>query len=154
VVDFPVTHREGVVTAAQMTAIDQIKVMQRLQADWSDNAVSMTVYYKLSELPEVRRYLEQEFRTGIKGISFLLRTDHNFRQAPWYVDLLSTECVFSPSKQLRTEITEQEFEKRMQAIKRPFGSAEDVDGASEGIASLSVADDDELAENAECSGGS
>jgi hypothetical protein len=44
VVDFPVTHRDSVVTKDDMSAIDQIKVMQRLQRDWSDNAVSMTVF--------------------------------------------------------------------------------------------------------------
>jgi ribonucleotide reductase alpha subunit len=132
VVDFPVTHRACVVTSSQMSAIDQIKVMQRLQADWSDNAVSMTVYYSLKELPAVRRYLEQEFRTGIKGISFLLRQDHNFRQAPW------------------TEISEQEYARRVAEIKRPFGCDQDVASGSH----LRAADDDELAENSECAGGS
>lgn len=116
-----------------MTAIDQIKVMQRLQADWSDNAVSMTVYYSLAELPGIRRYLEEHFRTGIKGISFMLRENHAFRQAPW------------------TEVTEQEYDRRLAAIKRPFGCELDLLAAK--VSHLSVADDDDLAENAECAGG-
>ena len=134
VVDFPVTHGPAVRLASSMSAIAQIKVMQHLQEVWSDNAVSMTVVYWPHELPEIRRYLEQEYKTGIKAISFLLRQDHNFRQAPW------------------TEVTAVEYAHRVFAIKRPFGGV-DSDEHQSRAAAFPVLGDDELNENAECQGG-
>lgn len=132
VVDFPVTHGEDVLTADDMTAIDQLEVVRRLQADWSDNSVSVTVKYDQRELPAIKEYLLEHWRNGFKAASFLLRNDHGFRQAPW------------------TKITREEYHSRIKEITRPFGGeCEMVD-----IERLRVVDADELADNAECAGGS
>lgn len=80
VVDFPMTHGPDVRTAETMTAIDQLEVVRRLQADWSDNAVSVTVTYEKRELPAIKAWLQRHWRKGVKSLSFLLKQDHGFRQ--------------------------------------------------------------------------
>jgi ribonucleoside-triphosphate reductase len=83
VITFPFAYPEGTKLAKDMTAIDQLKEIRRLQKDWSDNSVSCTVYYKKEELPEIRRYLEKFYRNNYKSLSFLLHSDHGFAQAPY-----------------------------------------------------------------------
>jgi hypothetical protein len=66
-----------------MTAIQQLEWVRRMQTDWADNAVSVTVYYKKEELDEIRSWLEKNYDTGIKSVSFLLHSDHNFPLPPY-----------------------------------------------------------------------
>lgn len=82
VVEFPFAYPEGTKLAAEMTAIDQLKEVRKLQEDWSDNSVSCTVYYRKEELPEIREYLKKNYKNGHKSLSFLLHSDHGFHQAP------------------------------------------------------------------------
>jgi ribonucleotide reductase alpha subunit len=82
VISFPFSYPEGTKLAADMSAIDQLEVVRRLQKEWSDNAVSCTVYYRLEELDEIKQYLKQHFSHGLKSVSFLLHSDHGFDQAP------------------------------------------------------------------------
>jgi len=83
IVTFPYRYPDNAVMASEMSAIDQLKVVQKLQAEWSDNSVSCTVYYKLEELPEIRKYLEANYRGSHKSLSFLLHSGHGFDQAPY-----------------------------------------------------------------------
>jgi len=64
-----------------MTAIDQLEVVKRLQAEWSDNAVSVTIYYRLEELDLIRDWLSLNYK-NVKSVSFLLHSEHGFKQAP------------------------------------------------------------------------
>lgn len=82
VVSFPCKFPEGTVCAGDVSAIDQIKYIKRLQSEWSDNSVSCTVYYRKEELKGIREYLEKNYENEIKTISFLLHNDHGFDQAP------------------------------------------------------------------------
>jgi ribonucleotide reductase alpha subunit len=82
VVSFPFTHGDTAVLADQMTAIDQLETVKWLQETWSDNSVSCTVYYRKEELPEIRKYLKKNYKNGHKSLSFLLHSDHGFKQAP------------------------------------------------------------------------
>jgi ribonucleotide reductase alpha subunit len=82
VVSFPFKHKEGAVLAKDMTALDQLKVVKRLQAEWSDNSVSCTVYYRKEELPDIRDYLKKHYKNNHKSLSFLLHSEHGFQQAP------------------------------------------------------------------------
>lgn len=82
VVSFPCRFPEGTVCAKDVSAIDQIKYIKRLQSEWSDNSVSCTVYYRKEELKAIREYLEENYENEIKTISFLLHNDHGFDQAP------------------------------------------------------------------------
>lgn len=82
VVEFPFSYPEGTKLAKDMTAIDQLKEVKRLQEEWSDNSVSCTVYYRKEELPEIKEYLKKNYKNGHKSLSFLLHSDHGFKQAP------------------------------------------------------------------------
>ena len=82
VVSFPFAFPEGTKLAAEMTAIDQLEVVKRLQKDWSDNSVSCTIYYRKEELPEIKKYLKKNYKNNHKSLSFLLHSEHGFHQAP------------------------------------------------------------------------
>ena len=82
VVSFPCRHPEGTVVAKDMTAIDQLNVVKRLQTEWSDNSVSCTVYYRKEELTGIKEYLKENFNSNFKTLSFLLHSEHGFEQAP------------------------------------------------------------------------
>ena len=82
VAEFPMAYPEGTVLAEEMTAIDQLEAVKRLQTEWSDNAVSCTVYYRKEELPEIREYLKKNYNKNFKTLSFLLHRGHGFKQAP------------------------------------------------------------------------
>ena len=82
VVSFPFTHGDNAVLAKDMTAISQLETVRWLQEVWSDNSVSCTVYYRKEELPEIRKYLKKNYKNGHKSLSFLLHSDHGFKQAP------------------------------------------------------------------------
>ena len=82
VVSFPFAYPDNAVLANEMTAIDQLKVIQWLQESWSDNSVSCTVYYRKEELPEIKAYLAKNYKHNHKSLSFLLHSEHGFKQAP------------------------------------------------------------------------
>lgn len=82
VVGFPVAAPAHAKVTEGMTAVEQLETVARLQREWSDNAVSVTVMYAKEELPAVREWLDKNYRDKIKSVSFLLRSDHGFKQAP------------------------------------------------------------------------
>jgi ribonucleoside-triphosphate reductase len=81
VVSFPCKFPDGTKLAKDMTAVDQLEVIKRLQTEWSDNAVSVTIYYRLEELDEIKAWLSDNYQ-NVKTVSFLLHNDHGFDQAP------------------------------------------------------------------------
>lgn len=82
VVEFPFSYPEGTVLAEELTAVDQLGWVKKVQSVWSDNAVSCTVYYTPEELPTIKEYLSREYNQSFKSLSFLLRENHGFVQAP------------------------------------------------------------------------
>ena len=101
VVSFPCSFPKGTKLAGDMTAIDQLEVIKRLQAEWSDNAVSVTIYYRKEELDEIKKWLAVNYK-NVKSVSFLLHNDHGFDQAPMEE---ITEQVFKEMSALVTPIT-------------------------------------------------
>ena len=83
VVSFPFSYPEGTKLAKDMTALDQLEQVKRMQELWSDNSVSCTVYYRKEELPEIKKYLKKHYKNSHKSLSFLLHSDHGFAQAPY-----------------------------------------------------------------------
>jgi ribonucleoside-triphosphate reductase len=83
IVSFPVSVPETTVVAKDLTAVQQMEYVKRLQTEWSDNAVSCTVYYRSEELPEIKKWLKKNYNKGVKTMSFLLHKDHGFAQAPY-----------------------------------------------------------------------
>lgn len=81
VTSFPCQFPKGTILADDMTAVDQLEVIKRLQAEWSDNAVSVTIYYRKEELDAIREWLSKNY-FNVKSVSFLLHNEHGFDQAP------------------------------------------------------------------------
>jgi ribonucleoside-triphosphate reductase (thioredoxin) len=52
------------------------------QKHWSDQAVSVTVYYKKEEISLIKAWLKNNL-SSLKSISFLCHSDHGFKQAPY-----------------------------------------------------------------------
>jgi intein/homing endonuclease len=82
IITFPHKLPDDTFLAENCSAVDQLNWVKRLQRDWSDNSVSVTVYYRKHELPEIKEWLKENYNTNIKTVSFLLHSDHGFIQAP------------------------------------------------------------------------
>ena len=83
VVEFPCSYPEGTKLAKDVSAIDQLETVKMLQTEWSDNAVSCTIYYKKGELKCIQEWLANNYNDNVKTCSFLLHSDHGFDQAPY-----------------------------------------------------------------------
>jgi ribonucleotide reductase alpha subunit len=83
VVEFPCRSPEGSVLAVDMTAVEQLEWVRKMQTEWADNAVSVTVYYRKEELPLIKEWLEKNYDKSVKSVSFLLHSDHNFSLPPY-----------------------------------------------------------------------
>jgi hypothetical protein len=83
IVEFPCESGKSARLAEDMKAVDQLDLVKKIQREWSDNAVSCTVYYKKEELAEIKEWLRKNYKNSIKSVSFLLHQDHGFAQAPY-----------------------------------------------------------------------
>jgi ribonucleoside-triphosphate reductase (thioredoxin) len=83
VVEFPCESPDGSILASDMTAVEQLEWVKKMQTEWADNAVSVTVYYRKEELPLIKDWLKANYDKGVKSVSFLLHTDHNFPLPPY-----------------------------------------------------------------------
>jgi ribonucleoside-triphosphate reductase len=83
VVSFPCEVPEGTITSNQLSAVEHLQLISRLQTIWADNAVSATVYYRPEELPYIQAWLAEHYEHEIKSVSFLLANNHGFEQAPY-----------------------------------------------------------------------
>lgn len=83
VVEFPCMSPEGSTMASEMTAVQQLEWVKKMQTEWADNAVSVTVYYRKEELDSIKEWLSKNYDKGVKSVSFLLHSDHNFVLPPY-----------------------------------------------------------------------
>lgn len=82
VVDFYEEAPEGAPVADENWYLwNQLDTLKLAQKHWADQAVSVTVYYKKSEIPELKKWLEDNLK-HLKTISFLCHSEHGFKQAP------------------------------------------------------------------------
>jgi len=96
VVEFPCKFPDNTKTAMDMDVIEQLEMVKFVQKNWSDNAVSVTAYYKIEDLDRIKSYLKENWQDSFKSLSFLLYTGHGFKQASYepitkekYEDLIS-----------------------------------------------------------------
>lgn len=82
IVEFPCEFSPETVVASQMTAVDQLELVKKLQTIWSDNSVSVTIYYEPEELDSIKNWMKLHYETSSKTLSFLLHSKHGFVQAP------------------------------------------------------------------------
>jgi hypothetical protein len=97
VVYFPCKTPEGSILTKDMDVIKQLDMVKKLQTVWSDNAVSVTAYYKPEELNDLKVWLKENYEHNIKSVSFLLFKDHGFKQAP-YQEIDETTYLSASSK--------------------------------------------------------
>jgi ribonucleoside-triphosphate reductase (thioredoxin) len=82
VVDFYLQAPEGAPIAdEEWDTWKQLEVLKMVQRHWSDQSVSVTVYYKKDEIPKLKQWVAENL-SEIKTISFLCHDDHGFQQAP------------------------------------------------------------------------
>ena len=81
VVEFPCAFPDGTIVAEEMSAIEQMDLVRTLQRVWADNSISVTVYYRMEELEDIKAYLAEHW-SEMKSVSFLLHSEHGFDQAP------------------------------------------------------------------------
>ena len=114
IVEFPCESGKNARLAKDMKAIDQLELVKKIQKEWSDNAVSCTVYYKKEELEEIKDWLRKNYKNNIKSVSFLLHSEHGFAQAPY------------------EEITEEVYKKLRSALKKvtavSVGNGQTIEG--------------------------
>jgi ribonucleotide reductase alpha subunit len=112
VVTFPCKVPEGTPIASNFSWKDQLDMVIRMQTEWSDNSVSCTVYYKKEDLPDIKKYLEENFSDKLKTVSFLLYQDHGFLQAPY--ETISKEKYLEEIKNIQpltsVNLEENDFE--------------------------------------------
>jgi hypothetical protein len=111
VVSFPCKSGKGAIISKNMTAIQQLDLVKKLQTIWSDNAVSVTVYYRKEELPEIKEWMKSNYENGLKSVSFLLHSGHGFKQAPY------------------EEITEERYLSLIEHVK-PLTTGQNIGGAT------------------------
>lgn len=99
VVSFPCETPEHATLAKDLTAVQQLEWVARAQSEWADNNVSVTVYYRKEELPEIQEWMKKNYKSRLKSVSFLLHSDHGFNLAPY------------------EEITREEYDKLKSRIK-------------------------------------
>ena len=85
VVYIPCETPEGALISDDMGVIDQLELLKKMQYIWSDNAVSVTAYYDEKDLDDLKDWMKENYKDNIKSVSFLLRKDHGFKQAPYQV---------------------------------------------------------------------
>ena len=104
VVEFPCSAGKDSILSKNMTAVQQLELVKKLQTVWSDNAVSVTIYYRRDELPSIKAWMKENYENGVKSVSFLLHSEHGFIQAPY------------------EEITEEKYNEIIKGVK-PLSSA-------------------------------
>lgn len=83
VVEFPCKVPVGTPIGDSFTSIEQLELIKKMQTVWSDNSVSVTVYYKKEGLEEIKQWLRENYKDNTKTVSFLLYHGHGFDQAPY-----------------------------------------------------------------------
>jgi ribonucleotide reductase alpha subunit len=109
VVDFYVKAPDGCPVADEdWNTWKQLDIYKMAQKHWSDQSVSVSVYYKKEEINKIKDWIKDNLKET-KSISFLCHNDHGFAQAP------------------KEKITQEQFEQLSERIK-PI----DVDRIDEG----------------------
>ncbi len=82
VVEFPCQSGKDAILSKDVSAVQQLEIVKKLQTYWSDNAVSVSIYYRKEELPSIKEWMKNNYKTSVKSVSFILHSDHGFVQAP------------------------------------------------------------------------
>jgi ribonucleoside-triphosphate reductase len=99
VVDFYQAYPDGTPCADDgFDTWKQLDTLLMLQKHWADQAVSITVYYKKEEIPQIKEWISKNLK-NIKTVSFLLYKDNGFAQQPY--DPISKETYEKLSSKIK-----------------------------------------------------
>lgn len=112
VVSFPVKAPEGSICKKDFSAVDQLELVKFMNTHWSDNSTSVTVTYKEDEMPAIREWMKKNYNNYVKSVSFLMYSDHGFKQSPY------------------EEITKEQYEEMSKKVK-PIYSLNQADSGSD-----------------------
>ena len=79
---FMVSSSDKAVCRHDMTALEQLELWKMYQLNWCEHKPSVTIYVEEKEWVSVGAWVWENFDL-ISGISFLPKSDHSYRQAPW-----------------------------------------------------------------------
>lgn len=79
---FPVAAPDHARLAADVDALTQCKLWAMYNDHWADHSVSCTIYYSDDEFLALGQWVWSNF-DKITGLSFLPRSEHTYRQAPY-----------------------------------------------------------------------
>lgn len=82
VFSYPQKAPEGAKVVEDVSALDQLELWMVYSKYWCEHNPSITVYVKDDEWVEVAAYVYKNF-DDINGISFLPKSDHTYKQAPF-----------------------------------------------------------------------
>jgi len=106
VISFPVKEEYFDRSVQDVSMWEQLENTAQIQEVWADNQVSVTVSFSPEDAKDIKNALEL-YETRLKGVSFLPKKDHKYKQAPYI------------------PITKKEYEKLVSKIK-PLRLKEDV----------------------------
>lgn len=82
VFSFPIKSPKGAICTKDVTAIEQLKLWKVYQEAWCEHKPSITVYYSDDEFMATMAWLYEHF-DDVSGVSFLPRSEHTYKQAPY-----------------------------------------------------------------------
>lgn len=103
VVEFPCETPKHATLAKNITAIEQLEWVVKAQSIWADNNVSVTVYYRKEELPEIQEWMKKNYKNKVKSVSFLLHSEHGFNLAPY--EEISEETYLKIKSKIKDNIS-------------------------------------------------
>jgi ribonucleoside-triphosphate reductase len=103
VVEFPCQTPEHATLAKELTAIQQLEWVVKAQSIWADNNVSVTVYYRKEELPEIQEWMKKNYKNKVKSVSFLLHSDHGFNLAPY--EEIDSDTYLKLKSKIKSDLT-------------------------------------------------
>lgn len=101
VFSFPIKAPDNCVTVDDMGALKQLEHWKMIQDEYCEHKPSITVYHTDDEFLEVGAWVWKNF-DDISGISFLPKTDHIYKQAPY--EAITEEQYNELSAQIPTSI--------------------------------------------------
>lgn len=82
VFSFPQAAPIGAMCTADVGAMEQLRLWKIYQDHWCEHKPSITVYYTDEEFLQIGSWLYENF-DSVSGVSFLPRSEHTYRQAPY-----------------------------------------------------------------------
>lgn len=96
VFSFPCKAPEGSITQEKVSALEHLELWKTYQEGWCEHKPSVTVQVQDNEWLQVGAWVYEEFNS-VSGVSFLPRTAHIYKQAP-YIPISEEEYIQAASR--------------------------------------------------------